>query len=297
MVEEIALGTIEILGTRIELLKVLISIAIVAAGVVVARLVRIPVSYFLTKYAPQAAPLASKAVFWIIVGVAVLSAIGNLGVELTGVLLAGGIAGIIIGFAVQSTVANLFSGLFMQIDRAFRIGDAIEVAEMNVAGVVTDITAFSVVLRRFDGVYVRIPNEKIFTSQVRNFGRNVARRVEVTVGIAYKEDMNKAIEVIRKIVDEDPRILALPEPKIMVWELGSSSVNINVWCWVPTQEFFNVRGELVKKIKEALDANGIEIPFQQVTVWFGDRGKGKVKEEEMDDKGGGLRLPSLNERG
>ncbi len=268
---EIALGTINILGTEIELLRLLISIAIIAAGVVIARITRIAVNYFLSRYIPQASIVVSKAVFWVIIAIAALSAIGNLGVELTGVLLAGGIAGIIIGFAVQSTVANLFSGIFMQIDRAFRIGDAIEVAEMNVAGTVTDITAFSVVLRRFDGVYVRIPNEKIFTSQVRNFTRNIARRVEVYTDIAYKESIEKAKEVIKGVIDNDPRILAVPEPNIITWELGSSGVRINVWCWVPTKEFFNVRMELVKKIKEALDANGIEIPFQQVTVWFGDQ--------------------------
>lgn len=268
---EIALGTINILGTEIELLRLLISIAIIAAGVVIARITRIAVNYFLSRYIPQTSIVVSKAVFWVIIAIATLSAIGNLGVELTGVLLAGGIAGIIIGFAVQSTVANLFSGIFMQIDRAFRIGDAIEVAEMNVAGTVTDITAFSVVLRRFDGVYVRIPNEKIFTSQVRNFTRNIARRVEVYTDIAYKESIEKAKEVIKGVIDNDPRILAVPEPNIITWELGSSGVRINVWCWVPTKEFFNVRMELVKKIKEALDANGIEIPFQQVTVWFGDQ--------------------------
>ncbi len=268
---EIALGTINILGTEIELLRLLISIAIIAAGIVIARITRITVNYFLSRYIPQASIVVSKAVFWVIIAIAALSAIGNLGIELTGVLLAGGITGIIIGFAVQSTVANLFSGIFMQIDRAFRIGDAIEIAEMNVAGTVIDITAFSVVLRRFDGVYVRIPNEKIFTSQVRNFTRNIARRVEVYTDIAYKESIEKAKEVIKGVIDNDPRILAVPEPNIMAWELGSSGVRINVWCWVPTNEFFNVRMELVKKIKEALDANSIEIPFQQVTVWFGDQ--------------------------
>ncbi len=270
MVGELALGSINILGTEIELLRLLISIAILVGGIIIARIARIAVNYFLSKYIPQASIIASKVVFWVIIAIAIISAIGNLGVELTGVLLAGGIAGIIIGFAVQSTVANLFSGLFMQIDRAFRIGDAIEVADMNTSGVVTDITAFSIVLRRFDGVYVRIPNEKIFTSQVRNFSRNIARRVEVTVDIAYKESIDKVKDIIKDVVDNDPRVLAVPEPTIMAWELGSSGIRVNVWCWVPTKEFFNVRAEIIKNIKEALDANGIEIPFQQITVWFGD---------------------------
>jgi small-conductance mechanosensitive channel len=280
---DVSLGSINILGTEIEILRLIISIAIIAAGVVIARIVRLAVNFFLSKYLPQASIVVSKAVFWIIIAIAGISAIGNLGVELTGVLLAGGIAGIIIGFAVQSTVANLFSGIFMQIDRAFKIGDSIEVAEMNVAGVVTDITAFSVILRRFDGVYVRIPNEKIFTSQVRNFTRNVARRVEVTVSIAYKESISKAIEVIRSVIDGNARILAVPEPMVMVWQLGNSGVEVSVWCWVPSREFFNVRTEILKSIKEALDSNGIEIPFQQITLWFGDE-KGRERLGEISER-------------
>jgi small-conductance mechanosensitive channel len=280
---DVSLGSINILGTEIEILRLIISIAIIAAGVVIARIVRLAVNLFLSKYLPQASIVVSKAVFWIIIAIAGISAIGNLGVELTGVLLAGGIAGIIIGFAVQSTVANLFSGIFMQIDRAFKIGDSIEVAEMNVAGVVTDITAFSVILRRFDGVYVRIPNEKIFTSQVRNFTRNVARRVEVTVSIAYKESISKAIEVIRSVIDGNARILAVPEPMVMVWQLGNSGVEVSVWCWVPSREFFNVRTEILKSIKEALDSNGIEIPFQQITLWFGDE-KGRERLGEISER-------------
>ncbi len=282
---DVSLGSINILGAEIELLRLIISIAIITAGVVIARIVRLAVSFFLSRYLPQASIVVSKAVFWIIIAIAGISAIGNLGVELTGVLLAGGIAGIIIGFAVQSTVANLFSGIFMQIDRAFKIGDSIEVAEMNVAGVVTDITAFSVILRRFDGVYVRIPNEKIFTSQVRNFTRNVARRVEVTVSIAYKESINKAIEVIRSVIDSNARILAVPEPMVMAWQLGNSGVEISVWCWVPSREFFNVRTEILKSIKEALDSNGIEIPFQQITLWFGDeKGKERIREVGISER-------------
>jgi len=280
---DVSLGSINILSTEIEILRLIISIAIIAAGVVIARIVRLAVNFFLSKYLPQASIVASKAVFWIIIAIAGISAIGNLGVELTGVLLAGGIAGIIIGFAVQSTVANLFSGIFMQIDRAFKIGDSIEVAEMNVAGVVTDITAFSVILRRFDGVYVRIPNEKIFTSQVRNFTRNVARRVEVTVSIAYKESISKAIEVIRSVIDGNARILAVPEPMVMVWQLGNSGAEVSVWCWVPSREFFNVRTEILKSIKEALDSNGIEIPFQQITLWFGDE-KGRERLGEISER-------------
>lgn len=270
---ELIPSAIDILGTEIELLTLVITTVIIAVGVLIARIVRLVMDRFLGKYMPdQATFIIRKVVYWGIIGIAIFSAIGNLGVDFTGVLLAGGIAGIIIGFATQSVVANLLSGLFLQIDRAVKIGDPIEVVDMGVAGIVKEVTPFSTRLTRFDGVLIRIPNEKFFTSQLRNFSAHVARRVEVTVGVAYKEDAARAIELIRKMLNEHPKVLAEPAPNIMVWELGDSSVNINVWPWVPAQEWFPMRMEIVQRIKEELDKAGIEIPFPQRTVWFAQQG-------------------------
>ena len=264
-------ATINILGTEIELLKLLITAVIIAVGVLVARIARLTITRVVGRYLPhETAEIIKKGVYWGIIAIAVFSAIGNLGVDFTGLLLAGGIMGIIVGFAVQSTVANLISGLFLHLDRAIRIGDPVEVVEMNVSGVVNEITPFSTRLRRFDGVFIRIPNEKIFTSQLLNFFGYMARRVEVTVGIAYKEDAAAVIQLIREMAARNPKILAEPEPNIMVWELADSSVNINVWVWVPSQEWFPVRTEIIQQLKELLDKEGIEMPFPHRTIWFGE---------------------------
>lgn len=264
-------ATINILGTEIELLKLLITAVIIAVGVLVARVARLTLTRFVGRYLPhETGEIIKKGVYWGIIAIAVFSAIGNLGVDFTGLLLAGGIMGIIVGFAVQSTVANLVSGLFLQLDRPARIGDPIEVVEMNVSGVINEITPFSTRLRRFDGVFIRIPNEKMFTSQLVNFFGYMARRVEVTVGIAYKEDAAAVIQLIREMLAQNPKILAEPEPTIMVWELADSSVNIKVWGWVPSQEWFPVRTEIIQQLKELLDKEGIEMPFPHRTLWFGE---------------------------
>lgn len=263
-------STINILGTEIELLKLLISMVIFAVGFAIAKSVSILIVRVFGKYIPDNIEIIIKRLaYWGIIAIAAFSAIGNLGVDFTGVLLAGGIAGIIIGFATQSVVSNLISGLFLHLDKPVKIGDPVEVVDMGVAGVIVDITAFSTRLRRFDGVFVRIPNEKIFTAQLRNFSANAARRVEITIGIAYKEDAEHAINVIKALIDKHPKILVEPEPRVAVWELADSSVNIIIWPWVPTNEWFPVRAELVKLIKEELDRHGIEIPFPQRTIWFG----------------------------
>jgi small-conductance mechanosensitive channel len=268
---ELIPSTIDILGTEIEFLKLVVSISIFTVGVIIARIVRMTVLRFFGKHLPPATEaMVKRAVYWGIIGLAALSAISNMGVDFTGILLAGGIFGIIIGFATQSLVANLISGIFLQIERPVKVGDPVEVVDMNVAGIVVETTAFSTRLRRFDGVYIRIPNEKFFSSQLRNFAGHVARRTEVTIGIAYKEDAATAMRLITDMASRNPKILAEPAPNIMVWELADSSVNINVWVWVPSQEWFPMRTQIVHDLKTLLDNAGIEIPFPHRTIWFGE---------------------------
>lgn len=136
-------------------------------------------------------------------------------------------------------------------------------------------------MRRFDGVFIRIPNEKFFTSQLRNFSGHIARRAEVTVGIAYKEDASTAIRLINEMVSKNPKIFAEPVPNIMVWELADSSVNINVWVWVPSSEWFPMRSQLMQDLKELLDRDGIEIPFPHRTVRFGESKTGEKDRLEI----------------
>lgn len=272
--ESIIPSMINILGTEIELLKLLISMAILAAGVLIGRILKVTVIRFTGKHFPHTTGvIIQRLVYWGIIGIAALSAISNLGVDFSGLLLAGGIFGIIIGFATQSLVANLISGLFLQIDKPVKIGDSVEVVDMNVSGVVVETTTFSTILRRFDGVYIRIPNEKFFTSQLRNFSTYVARRVEVTAGIAYKEDAARAIELIKNMLANTPKVLVEPAPNIFVSELGDSSVNLGIQVWVPSEEWFPVRMEIVQRIKEEFDKAGIEIPFPQRTIWFAQTDK------------------------
>ncbi len=262
----------EFLGAEISPLSILISIAIFAIGVIIARVLRITLSRYIGPRLPEETRrVVNGAVYWGIIMLAGLAALSNQGVNFTGALLGAGIFGIIIGFATQSLVANMISGLFLQLDRPMKIGDPVEITDMNISGVVTEITTFSTRLRKFDGTYVRLPNEKVFTSQIRNFSKNIARRVEFQVGIAYKEDTTKAIEVIHKSLYETPMVLVEPEPKVFVDALADSSVNINVFAWVPWQHWFLVRTKIIEQIKRELDNAGIEIPFPQRVVWLAEK--------------------------
>jgi small-conductance mechanosensitive channel len=134
--------------------------------------------------------------------------------------------------------------------------------------VVEDISIISTTLRTFDGLYVRIPNEKVFTTEITNYVAHVARRVEYLVGIRYSDDADKAIGIIKQLLEAHPLTLKYPSPELFVDNLGDNAVNIIVRVWAPSSDWYGVKKELLWKIKTALEAEGIEIPFPQRTVWF-----------------------------
>lgn len=267
---------VEFLGAEIELFTLIVSAAIFAAGVLVASISKVFVTRFTAAKVPHdVSAMLKKVVFWVIIAIAAFSAIGNAGVDFTGVLVAAGIFGVVLGFALQPVIVNLISGLFLQFDRVARIGDPVHLVDEDVAGIILDVTIFSTRIRTFDGVFMRVPNDKVFTSRIKNFSAHIARRVDLTVGIAYKEDASKAKALIIEMLENNPRVLTDPAPSVMVWEFADNSVNLWVWPWVPASEWFPLRGQIMEDIKNLLDKNGIEIPFPQRTVWFGESKQGE----------------------
>lgn len=257
---------ISLLGTEIAPLTIIITVIIIVAGFVIAHSVRLVTTrYFGARLPPDARKSVGRIIYYGIIVVALLSALGVSGLDLSGLFLAGGIAGIVLGFATQSLFSNLISGIFLHIDKPMKIGDPVLITGKlpDVAGIVVEITALSSRIRMFDGTYVRLPNSDVFLSEIRNFSGAAARRVEFTMGVAYKEDTVKVINVIKESLAQTPLVLVEPQPDLYVTDLGDSSVNINVWCWVPFSVWWDMRKQLPEQIKRELDAKGIEIPFPQ----------------------------------
>jgi small-conductance mechanosensitive channel len=139
---------------------------------------------------------------------------------------------------------------------------------MGIYGTLLDIATFSSRVRKFDGTVIRIPNEKFFTSNIRSLTVSTVRRAEAMVGIAYKDDIENAISVIKNEIRLTmPYVLRIPEPEFRVEELGDSSVNIQVLVWHPRDDWSQAQPILLTTIKRALDKSGIEIPFPQRVVW------------------------------
>lgn len=284
--------TVNLLGVELSLFTILVTALIVVVGFVVAHAVRILIiKYIGTRLPPDTRKSLGRTVYYGMIAISLLSALGYSGVDLSGLFLAGGIAGIVIGFATQSLFSNLISGIFLHIDKPMKVGDPVLITGKlpDVAGIVVEVTTLSSRFRMFDGTYVRLPNSDVFLSEIRNFSGAAARRVEITVGVAYKEDANKVINMIRKNLGETSMVLVEPAPDIYVNDLGDSSVNINVWCWVPFSEWFETKKQLIAQIKALLDANGIEIPFPQRVVY--------LSKQEPPDLGVGRPAESLSSSG
>ena len=222
--------------------------------------------------------LMLKIIYFGIIIIAFIAVLPALGLNLSGLLVAGGITGIILGFASQSVVSNLVSGIFLLWEKPIKIGDQISID--GVMGFVEDVNVLSTIIRTYDGLYVRIPNEKLFTSNITNYVAHIARRFEYVIGIRYSDDADKAIKIIKKLIEEHPFVLKNPEPQVFVDNLGESSVNIIVRVWAPSTEWYSVKMEMLWKIKTELEKNGIEIPFPQRVVWFANELRANVSKEE-----------------
>ena len=207
-----------------------------------------------------------KAFSYVIIGIALLTVLPILGVDPSGLLVAGGILAIVLAFASQSIVGNLVSGVFLMVERPIKIGDSVHIE--GVTGYVEDIHLISTTLRTLDGIFVRIPNEKVFTANIINYLANPARRFKYEVGIRYSDDADKAIDIITKLIEDEPLALVNPAPLVFVKELGDNSVNISVRVWSPSTEWWSLCTILLWKIKKGLEAQGIEIPFPQQPLWF-----------------------------
>jgi len=191
-------------------------------------------------------------------------AIAQLGIEV-GPLLAGlGIAGFVIGFALQDTLANFASGLMILVYRPFDVGDVIEAG--GVMGKVDQMNLVSTMILTFDNQLLIVPNKQVWGGIIRNVTHQDTRRVDMTFGIGYSDDIPKAEKVLTEIVTSHEKVLKDPEPVIRLHELGDSSVNFVVRPWSKTDEYWDVYWDITREVKRRFDAEGISIPFPQRDV-------------------------------
>ncbi len=201
---------------------------------------------------------------WVLLVVVLVAALDQLGVDTTSFIAILGAAGIAVGLALKDSLQNFASGVMLILFRPFQAGDFIEAG--GAEGVVEEIRIFSTTMRTPDNREVTVPNGDIFGGLIINNNARETRRIDLVIGVGYDDDLRLARQVLERVLAEDERVLADPEPFVAVGELGASSVDILVRPWVKTADYFATKCDLTEKIKLALDDAGLSIPYPQMDV-------------------------------
>ncbi|EJL6631225.1 small-conductance mechanosensitive channel MscS [Vibrio cholerae] len=196
--------------------------------------------------------------------IVLIAALSRIGVQTASVVAVIGAAGLAVGLALQGSLSNFAAGVLIVAFRPFKSGDYVEIG--GVAGSVDSIQIFQTVLKSPDNKMVVVPNSAVIGGAITNYSRHETRRVDMVIGVSYKSDLQKTKRVLRETLEKDPRILKDPDMTIGVLTLADSSINFVVRPWCKTSDYWAVYFDSMQAIKEALDANGIEIPFPQVDV-------------------------------
>ncbi|MBB5754592.1 mechanosensitive ion channel family protein [Prosthecomicrobium pneumaticum] len=209
------------------------------------------------------ARFVSGAVRYGVIILFMVMVLGQFGVQTASIVAALGAAGLAIGLALQGTLQNIAAGIMLLVLRPFRVGEYIDTG--TVSGTVAEIGLFATELRTPDGLYRLAPNSLLWPAQVTNFSRATRRREELTIRIAYEDDVDKALALMRSVILADPRVEKDAPPDVFVAELAESAVLLRAWYWAPADVWWWTTRDIVKKIKESFDASGITMPYPQVT--------------------------------
>lgn len=202
--------------------------------------------------------------YYALIVLVVVAAAGRIGINTASFLTVIGAAGLAVGLALKDSLSNFAAGVMLVLFRPFTIGDVVSTA--GITAKVEKITIFNTLFCSPDNQLIIVPNNKIISDIITNINAKDTRRVDLTVGISYSDDIAKTREVLDRLTKEDSRILADPAPAVAVAELADSSVNLVFRPWVKTADYWDVRFDLTEKIKNGLDEAGISIPFPQRDV-------------------------------
>ena len=211
--------------------------------------------------------LLKRGSYYLILILFLISALRELGFNLSVLLGAAGVFSVAIGFASQTSASNLISGLFLVAERPFTVGDIIRVG--TTTGEVLSIDLLSVKLRTFDNLFVRLPNESLIKSEVTTLTRFPIRRIDVMIGVAYKEDLKNVRTVLANVANKNPLCLEEPAPLYVFQGFGESSLDIQYSVWAKRENYLNLKNSIHEEIKNAFDEHNIEIPFPHRTIYTG----------------------------
>lgn len=193
-----------------------------------------------------------------------VSVISMLGIHTTSFVAILGASGLAVGLALQGSLSNFAGGVLLLITKPFKVGDFIEVNGFS--GSVESISIIYTVLKTPDNKTIVMPNANVSNSSLTNYSTEEKRRLDLTIGIGYGDDIQKARNIIKNLIDKDERVINEPEPVIAIAELADSSVNFTVRMWCKSGDYFTLMWDMLENIKVTFDNEGVNIPFPQTDV-------------------------------
>jgi len=246
--------------------KVIVALIIIIGGFMIAR----TLSNFMVKRL-ETSKIDNAVVSFlasilraIIIVAAILMSLSHVGIQTTSFVAILGAAGLAIGLSLQGSLANFASGVLIMIYHPFKAGDYVDAG--GIQGTVQRIELFTTILKTPDNKLVIVPNSRITGSEITNFSEEATRRVDLLIGVSYKADLKKTKEVLMNVITSDERVLKEPAPRVAVTALNDSSVDLIVRPWVKSEDYWPVYWDMMERIKNALDDNGIGIPYPQMDV-------------------------------
>lgn len=245
-----------------------IAVYLVGGFLLVRLLVAFVQRVVMKKATPQRRMVARKIIVYAGFVIVLMTVLAELGVKLTALLGAAGIVGIAVGFASQTSVSNIISGLFLISEKPFAVGDVIRVG--GTTGIIQSIDLLSIKLRTFDNLFVRIPNEKILSSEVTNITRFPIRRMDITIQVSYRENLDRVREVLAGVARANRYCLDEPAPLVLCTGFKDSGVELLFGLWFSKADFIDLKNSIMRDIHRAFAAEGITIPYPTQTVLFED---------------------------
>ncbi|WP_279252293.1 mechanosensitive ion channel family protein [Candidatus Seongchinamella marina] len=251
-------------------LKLLAFVVILIAFRALSQLVKRVVSSALIKSGAEFSTLLKDVLISVsgasVMMLGILVALSQVGISLGPALAGLGVAGFIVGFALQDTLGNFAAGGMILFYRPYDVDDFVEVA--GTIGLVKKMTLVSTTINTFDNQTLIIPNSKIWGDVIKNVTAQKTRRVDLEFGVSYSDDLEKTERVLREIVESHEKVLTDPAPNIRLHTLGDSSVNFVVRPWTKTPDYWEVYWDITREVKMRFDREGISIPFPQRDVHF-----------------------------
>jgi len=214
----------------------------------------------------------ASLVRYLILAVVLIAVLNQFGVQTASLIAVLGAAGLAVGLALQGTLANLAAGVMLLFFRPIKVGQYVQTAGQ--AGTVQDINLFMTELATPDNVQILLPNSAVWGNAVVNYSHHPTRRLDMVLNIAYSDDLDRAMRVVREVIAADSRPLAEPTPEVMVSNLGESAVDITTRIWVHADDYWPLKFDLTKAFKQTFDAHGITIPFPQREMHIVQAGQG-----------------------